>query len=241
VRGATFGKQMLGIKVLREVDGQIPGFLPAFLRWLIPVLGIFACGHRHLRGLVVTLLRFVRAQSGLARQGRQDGRDPGLNRSRTPITVGEQRIIPSHSPRSAVLVAATHPLAVGALGLAAAGYLAVYDPNRPGHYPGCPILLITGYYCPGCGGLRALHDLIHGNLTAALSANLLVVLAVPIVVTLWCDWTRARLSGRARWLRFPEKPPLCATAARWAPSLILAAVIAFWVLRNLPPASWLAP
>jgi uncharacterized RDD family membrane protein YckC len=43
-RGATLGKQIVGIKVVREADGQIPGFLPAFLRWLIPAAASFGCG-----------------------------------------------------------------------------------------------------------------------------------------------------------------------------------------------------
>lgn len=44
VRGATLGKQILGLRVLREADGQVPGWGPAFLRWLIPVAGGLLCG-----------------------------------------------------------------------------------------------------------------------------------------------------------------------------------------------------
>jgi uncharacterized RDD family membrane protein YckC len=43
-RGATLGKQILGIKVVREADGQIPGYGPAALRWVIPFVAGFACG-----------------------------------------------------------------------------------------------------------------------------------------------------------------------------------------------------
>jgi uncharacterized RDD family membrane protein YckC len=43
LRGATLGKQAMGIRVVREADGQIPGWGPAILRWLIPFVGIFAC------------------------------------------------------------------------------------------------------------------------------------------------------------------------------------------------------
>ena len=118
--------------------------------------------------------------------------------------------------------------------LTAVGYLAVVDPNQPGHYPTCPLLLLTGRYCPGCGGLRAIHDLSHGQLTAALSSNLLVVIAVPVLVGLWLDWTRKRLSGKVSGLRFPVDPSLLG----WTSLLV---VVAFWVLRNLPATSWLAP
>ena len=44
VRGATLGKQILGVKVVREADGQVPGWGGSVLRWLIPVVGSFACG-----------------------------------------------------------------------------------------------------------------------------------------------------------------------------------------------------
>jgi Protein of unknown function (DUF2752) len=127
----------------------------------------------------------------------------------------------------------THPLSVGALGLAAAGYLTAVDPARPGHYPSCPFHLLTGKYCPGCGGLRALHDLLHGQLIAAISSNLLVVLALPVVVGLWAVWTWGRLSGsgRAERVRTPT----------WLWVALGACMLVFGVLRNLPASSWLAP
>ncbi|HET8643160.1 MAG TPA: RDD family protein [Pseudonocardiaceae bacterium] len=42
-RGATIGKQLIGVKVVRAADGQVPGGSPAFLRWLIPFIGSFFC------------------------------------------------------------------------------------------------------------------------------------------------------------------------------------------------------
>jgi len=120
---------------------------------------------------------------------------------------------------------------VAGLAGAGLGYLAMFDPNRPGHYPACPFLFLTGYYCPGCGGLRALHDLIHGQLAAAWSENLLVVLAVPVVVALWLDWTRNRLWGKRNRLYIPA----------WVAWSALVLVLAFWGLRNLPEMHWLAP
>jgi uncharacterized RDD family membrane protein YckC len=44
LRGATLGKQIVGIKVVREQDGQPPGWGPSLLRFLIPLVGSFACG-----------------------------------------------------------------------------------------------------------------------------------------------------------------------------------------------------
>ena len=44
LRGATLGKQVMGIKVVREQDGGLPGWGPAALRWAIPFAGSFICG-----------------------------------------------------------------------------------------------------------------------------------------------------------------------------------------------------
>jgi uncharacterized RDD family membrane protein YckC len=45
-RGATLGKQIAGVKVIRELDGQVPGWGGAFTRWgvmiapaIVPCLG----------------------------------------------------------------------------------------------------------------------------------------------------------------------------------------------------------
>ena len=52
IRGQTFGKQAVGIKVVKELDGQNPGWLASFLRWLIPAVGFFVC---YLPGFLVYL------------------------------------------------------------------------------------------------------------------------------------------------------------------------------------------
>jgi hypothetical protein len=128
-----------------------------------------------------------------------------------------------------------HPLAVAGIAAVAAGYLALVDPNQPGHYPTCPILLVTGRWCPGCGGLRALHDLLHGDLQAAVSANLLVVLLVPVVLLLWGTlvFTRSALNVTESRQGWSLPSPLL-----WS---LLVVVLLFWVLRNLPATAWLAP
>ncbi|MGN6610510.1 MAG: RDD family protein [Angustibacter sp.] len=43
-RGATIGKQLMGLKVINIETGAVPGFGPAALRWLIPFIGSFFCG-----------------------------------------------------------------------------------------------------------------------------------------------------------------------------------------------------
>jgi hypothetical protein len=123
------------------------------------------------------------------------------------------------------------PAAVLGLAVAATAYLAAVDPNQPGHYPTCPFLAVTGYYCPGCGSLRAVHDLAHGDVAGAVARNPLTVLAVPLLVTLWVLWARRRVTGRGRTWAAPA----------WSIWAMLVGVLLFWLLRNLTPFVWLAP
>ena len=50
----------------------------------------------------------------------------------------------------------------------------------------CPWLALTGQYCPGCGSLRAVNDLDHGDLLGAASSNLVFVAMVPLLVLGGC-------------------------------------------------------
>ena len=114
---------------------------------------------------------------------------------------------------------------------AVVAYVGVVDPNRPGHYPTCPFLALTGHVCPGCGSLRAVHALAHGDVATAAGLNLLAVAAVPLLVAIWVRWVAARRDGRAR----PAPAPAVAV---WA---LLAGTLVFWVVRNLAFGAALAP
>lgn len=117
--------------------------------------------------------------------------------------------------------------------LAASVVLHVRDPHQPGAYGLCPWLLLTGTYCPGCGGLRAVNDLTHGDVTAAASSNLLFLGTLPLL-GLW--WLRSVVDGWRGRLR-----PVTERTAYVATTVGLAATLVFWVVRNLPGAGWLAP
>lgn len=134
-------------------------------------------------------------------------------------------------PVRGVLTSLAGPLGVAALAAAAVGVVAVVDPNEAGHYPTCPFLALTGQACPGCGSLRAVHALAHGDVGAALGLNVLTVLAVVPLVVIWVRWLVRTCSGAPR--RTVAPAPLL-----WG---LLVVVVAFGVLRNLPGFAWLAP
>ena len=87
-------------------------------------------------------------------------------------------------------------LGAGVLALGALGYVGLVDPHRPGSlFPACPFKLLTGWNCPACGGLRMTHDLLHGDLAAAVVDNVFLLIGLP-VLALWWFWRR-RHSQRA--------------------------------------------
>ncbi len=120
-------------------------------------------------------------------------------------------------------------MAVGAL-----SFLYLFNPSTSTLYPACPFLAFTGCYCPGCGSLRALHQLMRGHLTTAFGLNPLIMLSVQFVGYFFLSHATFALVGHT--LRaFFIRPVLI-----WS---LLAVILAYWVLRNIPvyPFSLLAP
>lgn len=126
-------------------------------------------------------------------------------------------------PATHVVRRAAAPLALGAGAVAGAALLVVRSPYVPLSYGVCPSVLFLGVSCPGCGGLRATHDLLTGDLVGAWHANPLWVVAAPVLLTAWVVWVVRRLRGAAA-LRPPS----------WLGWSVLVVVVAFTVLRNVP-------
>ena len=80
------------------------------------------------------------------------------------------------------------------LGVMAAPLLWWQEPHGQLFYPQCWLYAHTGLQCPGCGGLRCVHALLHGNLAEAWHYNPLVILYAPIVA--W--WTLSEVAGLAK-------------------------------------------
>jgi hypothetical protein len=116
------------------------------------------------------------------------------------------------------------PIVVAAATVVAATYVHQIDPNVPGHYPTCPSLWLTGWYCPGCGSLRAGHDLTHLDLAGAWAMNPALVLVAPWLVWRWIAWVAA-VRGRP----IARRP-----APAWALYGLAGLVVVYWVARNIP-------
>ena len=123
------------------------------------------------------------------------------------------------------------PALVAGAALGAMAVLQVVDPNEPGHYPTCPVLTLTGWFCPGCGSMRMLHHLGDGDLAAAASMNPLALVLLPALVLYWLQWVRRTVTGRSRGTPMPG----------WVVWGFLVVSVVYAVLRNLTATAWLAP
>ena len=97
----------------------------------------------------------------------------------------------------------------------------------------CAFYAATGLYCPGCGSGRAVSALLHGRIAEALSYNpLLFILGVPAAAVLAVEYLR---------IVFPRlgiKPVFVPRAAAVVCAVL---VFGFWIARNIPAFSVLAP
>lgn len=97
------------------------------------------------------------------------------------------------------------------------------DPSTSGAFPQCFFLSLTGYKCPGCGIQRAIHALLHGDVAGAFRYNAFLMVAIPWIAL--CLFAESRRTRNPR-LYARLKPELL----MW---LLLAAVLIWWILRNI--------
>lgn len=137
----------------------------------------------------------------------------------------------AESPRVA-LARCVRPATVAVVASAAVAVLYLRDPHNPGSYGLCPFHVLTGLWCPGCGGLRAAHDLVHGQVWASLSSNAFVAPLVVVLAVAWVRWLVRCLRGEGG--RMIVVGPLAST-------VVLVALAAYTIVRNSPWGAALAP
>lgn len=115
-----------------------------------------------------------------------------------------------------------------------ASILYSYPPTEYTFYPGCMLRWLTGLHCPGCGGTRAAHALLHGDLAQAFAYNPLLVLMSPLLLYSCCRvsytfWTGQKAPGP--------------TLTGWGVKILVATIFAYGIARNIDiyPLSLLAP
>jgi len=149
-----------------------------------------------------------------------NGTDKAFGEPSVPPKLAEQR----RHYRPALWIGA---LTVGG----ACAMLFFFKPGNYGIYPVCHFYSLTGLHCPGCGSLRALHELLHGNLIEAARLNALLLLCLAGLALLAIRFVLARARGQRATF---------SVRAVWLWTFLCVAVI-FSVVRNFPGFAWLAP
>jgi hypothetical protein len=110
-------------------------------------------------------------------------------------------------------------LGTGALVAGGLAYVGLGDPHSPDFvFPVCPFKALTGLNCPACGGLRMTHDVLHGDLGAAVVDNVFLLVGLPLLAAwLLVRWRHGQT--------LMNKPAIV---------VIAVAAIAWTVARNLP-------
>ena len=108
------------------------------------------------------------------------------------------------------------------------GLLYSHRPAGQFFYPRCSFHTLSGLWCPGCGGLRSVHELLHGHWLEAMRCNALFVLGTPAALAWWS------------WRKWRGRVTVVTPRMVWMGFLVVAL---FTVLRNLRgvPFEWLAP
>lgn len=120
---------------------------------------------------------------------------------------------------------------VGCVGLVCLWGLYHFNPQEHPFYPRCLFYQTTGLWCPGCGGLRASHQLLHGNFIAAFQLNPLAVILLPGLLMGLAEWGLMP-AGRRRFLTLAGHPNFIVGVG--------GALCGFGVARNLALLEWIA-
>ena len=102
-----------------------------------------------------------------------------------------------------------------------------YNPEDYHLFPKCPVYLLTGYECPGCGSQRAFHNLFQGNFIAAFNYNPLMILLIPYVLSgIYFEYIADRTATRIVRLRN-------ILFGKWAAPILAVIILLYFILRNI--------
>ena len=97
----------------------------------------------------------------------------------------------------------------------------------------CPFYELTGLYCPGCGSGRAVYSALHGRFAESFRYNpALYILGIPAMYVVLHEYLR---------LVFPRLGLRPVYVSRGVSAGATAALVLWWIVRNLPMFSFLAP
>ncbi len=87
----------------------------------------------------------------------------------------------------------------------------------------CITKTITDYDCPGCGGQRAFHELLHGNFIEAAKLNLFIYFFAPLLLFIFLKVTLKP---------FGINLPDIILSTKWLVGILILMLV-FTILRNV--------
>lgn len=109
--------------------------------------------------------------------------------------------------------------------VAGSAVVAYFDPSGEHFFPVCPLYMLTGFACPGCGLTRGFHALFHGDISTAMHFNALIPLWAVIFSAALISLVLYAVRGRG--LPTPRISP------NWLWGLMIL-LLTFGILRNIP-------
>lgn len=94
-----------------------------------------------------------------------------------------------------------------------------YPPAEHDFYPRCAFKTMTGLDCPGCGGTRAAHALMHGRVGDAFRLNPILFLIGGVALAASPSLVRGEQP------RFFARP--------WFGWTALVVLVSWWIVRNI--------
>jgi hypothetical protein len=76
----------------------------------------------------------------------------------------------------------TNKIVLAVLTIVITAFYFFCNPSEITSLPICQFKNLTNFYCPGCGGQRALHQILHGNFFEAFHSNLLIYIFLPFFI-----------------------------------------------------------
>ena len=99
----------------------------------------------------------------------------------------------------------------------------IFDPATSIVAPKCLFKTLTGYDCPSCGGQRALHALLNGEISRAFMLNPFLFIATPVIVAIaYTSFSNGKLAQHLK--------PIVQSST--AIGIYLLLYIGWWIVRN---------
>ncbi len=115
-------------------------------------------------------------------------------------------------------------MAIGIVAMSMAIIYYVIDPMTCEWMPQCIFYRLTGFKCPGCGLQRAIHAVLHGNLSDAVIHNLFLPVSLPYLFAVcWSSIAVLPLSSTVKRIAFNRN----------AVRIYILMFFSWWIIRNL--------